>query len=148
MSLYWGLQRLASWMISTVISLQEQITSLHPLLGAATANKVTVNGEEFGNYGPLDLFRRHNCFSILIETPVRPPFSFFNQKAFYNERFFMDTRRRVVDVALINVLQTLIQQKIPAGAGYRLLVKGFDGINALSIAQQESELNKQLNRNC
>lgn len=117
------------------------------VVGTASGTKVILSdGLEYGNYGPLDLKKRQNCFSILIERPIRAPHAFFDSDAFFNSLDFMDTKRRLLDEGLVKVLQTLIQQKIPAGAGYRLLIKDFDGVTGLTTEEQEAYLNQQFNR--
>ena len=114
------------------------------LEGDADKRSATVNidGEEYGNYGPLDLKRRWNCFSVLIDTPIRPPLAFYNKEAFYDNRAFYDQRERVFNEGVANVVKTLIKQKSAAGKGFRLLIKGFKGLDVGTEAQQEADLNR------
>ena len=105
------------------------------------ALKVNISGDEYGNYGPLDLKLRHNCFSVLVETPVPPPLAHYDDNSFYDDAAFMDERARIFDASTAQVIKTLIKQKSPAGAGFRLLIKGFTGLTIGNEQSQEDELN-------
>ena len=95
----------------------------------------------FGNYGPLDLKKRHKCFSVLIEAPIRRPLSFLDKDTFLDKNAFLDREDRLLDALTISAMQTLIRGKSPAGSGHRLLIKGFSGEPVGDEASQENALN-------
>ena len=96
----------------------------------------------WGNFGPLDLKKRFNCFSLVIEFPVPPPLAHFDDQEFFDDRSFMDTRDRTFDQNTAYAVKQLVSQKVPAGCGWRMLVKGFNGATIGSEAEQEKELNR------
>ena len=114
------------------------------LEGVQDKRALTVNlgGISYGNYGPLDLKLRHNCFSVFIETPVPPPLAFYDDSHFFDDGSFMDQRERILDDSIIDVIKTLVKQKAPAGSGFRVLVREFSGISIGNEAAQEAELNR------
>ena len=98
----------------------------------------------WGNFGPLDRKKRMNCFSVVIEFPVPPPLAHFDDKEFYDDKSFMDTRDRTFDQRTAYAIKFLIGKKVPAGSGWRLLIKGFNGLansESRSIIEQEKDLN-------
>lgn len=95
----------------------------------------------WGNFGPLDLKKRHNSFSIVIEFPIPPPLAHYDDSKFYDDQAFMDTRERTFDDNTALAVKALIGRKVPAGSGWRLLVKGFNGLTIGDEASQEKELN-------
>ena len=106
------------------------------------ASTVDLGGESYGNYGPLDLNLRNKCFSVMIEVVEQPPESFYDDGKFYNDGTFMGSKAITLDDAIVEVIKTLIKQKSPAGAGFRILVKDFTGLNIGTEAEQEKELNR------
>ena len=106
------------------------------------AVNVDLGTESFGLYGPLDLKLRRKCFSVLLRTPIPNPLSYYDDSFFFDDGAFMDTRENIINNAIIEVLKTLIKQKAPAGAGFRILVKDFTGIPVGTEAEQEAELNR------
>ena len=97
---------------------------------------------QWGNFGPLDLKKRFNCFSVVIEFPVPPPLAHFDDQEFFDDLAFMDTRDRTFDDNTAYQVKQLIGQKVPAGCGWRLLVKGFTGETIGTEAEQEKDLNR------
>ena len=95
----------------------------------------------WGNFGPLDLKKRFNCFSVVIEFPVPPPDSFYDDNRFFDDEAFMDDRIRTFDQRTAFAVKQLIGQKVPAGCGWRLLVKNFTGITIGGEDSQERDLN-------
>ena len=99
---------------------------------------------EWGNFGPLDMNKRHKCFLIAVETTLRPPFGFYDDDRFYDDAdgdAFFDQRERIFDENLAIIIKRLIKQKISAGAGFRLVIKGFRGLAIGGKSQQEADLN-------
>ena len=97
----------------------------------------------WANFGPLDLKKRHNSFSVVIEFPIPPPLAHFDDSQFYDDEAFMDTRDRTFDLNTAYAVKQLIGKKVPAGSGWRLLVKGFTGAPAIGNEQaQEKDLNR------
>jgi len=113
--------------------------------GVSDKRSQTVNlgGVTYGNYGPLDLKLRHNCFSVLLETPIPDPLAFYDDNYFFDDGAFMDERARTVDEIIVQIVKTLVKQKAPAGSGFRLLVKGFTGIDVGNESAQEADLNRR-----
>ena len=108
------------------------------------ANTVTVTGGTYGNQGPLDLKKRFNCFSVMIDTPERPPLAFFDSEDFYDSGNWYDTPVRRFSQTIASIIFNLIKLKAPGGSGFRLLVKDFLGVTIGTEAQQEQELNKDV----
>lgn len=104
------------------------------------SSNVVIESTRFGNYGPLDLTRRKGCFSVLIRTPVPELLNYYDSEAFFDDEVFTD-EIIIFQEAFVDELKFLIKQKIPAGAGFRLLINGFDGIVVGDEASQEEELN-------
>ena len=99
---------------------------------------------DWGNYGPLSRTKRRNAFSVVISVPVPPPLAHFDDKKFYDDLSFMDTRDRVFDERSAFATKQLIGKKVPAGAGWRLLIKGFTGLSdaeTRTLAKQQADLN-------
>ena len=111
--------------------------------GTIGQKTVTIGGASYGNYGPLDYLKRKNCFSVLLDVTIREPHSFFNDDEFYNALAFYDERSRTFLAGQFPVLQALIKQKAPAGSGWRILAKGFDGTvdSAQTLAKQQEGIN-------
>ena len=111
--------------------------------GTHNSKKVTINSVEYGNYGPLDFYKRKNCFSILLNVSIREPHSFFDNDEFFDNSAFYDTRSRTFLEGQIPVLQALIKQKAPAGSGWRILAAGFDGSvdSTTTLATQQQGIN-------
>ena len=109
----------------------------------ATAKQVTIGNTVYALYGPLDWHKRVNCFSVLLDLEKREPHSYFDNDAFYDNRAFYSERERTIDDSSVATLINLIKQKAPAGAGFRLLVKGdnFTGEVPKTITAQEELLN-------
>ena len=113
------------------------------------ATNVVISGGTFGNQGPLDLKKRWNCFSVVIDTPERPPLSFFDDKYYYGQTSSPPTDRtawldegvRQFSSATARIIYELIKLKAPAGSGFRLLVKDFAGIDVGDESEQEANLN-------
>ena len=101
----------------------------------------TYPAADWGNFGPLDLKKRHNGFSVVIEFPIPPPLAHFDDNEFYDDEAFMDTKERVFDENTAYTAKALIGKKVPAGAGWRLLIKGFNGIAVGDEEAQEKDLN-------
>lgn len=120
----------------------EEETNFFSGLMDKRASTVTINETEYGNYGPLDLNLRQNCFSVIINTEDRIPLSFFDSEYFFdNGEAFYDTRDRVFDENTIEIIKTLTKAKAPAGSGFRILVKGFTGLSLGDESSQEEDLN-------
>ena len=95
----------------------------------------------WGNFGPLDFKKRMNCFSVVIEFPVPPPLSHLDDREFFDDQAFFDTRDRTFDENTALAVKDLIARKAPAGSGFRLLVKGFNGLTIGDEQAQQNELN-------
>ena len=95
----------------------------------------------WGNYGPLDKKKRFKCFSVVIEFPIPPPLSLLDDEYFLDDNAYLDDRSRIFDERTAFAIKALVGRKAPAGAGWRLLIKGFDGVTVGTEAEQETELN-------
>lgn len=104
-------------------------------------SQVTINQTDYGWYGPIGWDKYHNGISILIETPLPTPDSFYDDEYFYDDKAFMGTRERQVDEDIVKVIKTLVGQKVAAGTPWRLLVRGFTGLTPGTLQEQEDELN-------
>ena len=104
-------------------------------------SQVTLDSSTYGNYGPLDLNVRNNCFSVFVDTPKRPPLSFFDANYFFDAKAFYDTKTRIFDESTARIIKTLIKAKAPAGSGFRIFIRNFTGINVGDENAQESDLN-------
>lgn len=107
------------------------------------ATDVQIGAGTFGNQGPLDLKKRLNCFSLIIDTPDRPPLSFFDSRYYYDSNAWYDQIERQFSSLVAKIIFDLIKLKAPAGAGFRLLVKDFTGVNVGDLATQEKSLNEK-----
>ena len=96
---------------------------------------------DWGNYGPLDMKKRFRCFSVVLETPIPPPLAHFDNKQFFDDGAFMDTRIRTFDDNTAFAIKELVKKKCPAGSSFRLLVKGFTGLTIGDEASQELDIN-------
>ena len=107
------------------------------------ATQVVITGGTFGNQGPLDLKKRFNCFSVMIDTPDEPPLSFYDKGYYYDKDFFsIPAGTRKFSPLIARIVNTLIALKAPAGSGYRLLVKDFAGSTTIGDeTKQEQTLN-------
>ena len=115
----------------------------------STDTDVVISGGTFGNQGPIDLKKRFNCFSVVLDAPKRPPFAFYDDvhdaqgvKPSYDLNEWYDVKEKEFNSATAKVIFNLIKLKAPAGSGFRLLVKDFDGITIGTTAQQEQRLNE------
>ena len=104
---------------------------------------VVISGQgPYGNQGPLDLKKRFNCFSVVIDTPERPPLSFFDKEYFYDKDFYSIPPERVFSKNLARIIYNLIKLKAPACSGFRILVKDFvTDPDIGNEAKQEENLN-------
>ena len=107
------------------------------------ATDVQIGTGIFGNQGPLDLKKRWNCFSVIIDTPDRPPLSFFDSNYYYDSNAWYDQIERQFNSLVAKIIFDLIKLKAPAGSGFRLLVKDFTGVNVGDLAAQEKSLNEK-----
>ena len=73
-------------------------------------------GDEWGNYGPLDMNKRHRAFSVVISSTIREPLAFFDENYFGSA--FFDTRDRVFSQTLAQIIKQLIKDKSSAGSGF------------------------------
>ena len=97
---------------------------------------------DYGNLGPLDRKKRANCFSVVIETTSRISFSFFDEDFFYDTGdAFYDSRTKVFDADVAQILKFLIKQKTDANSGFRLLIKGFADASIGDEQAQQADLN-------
>lgn len=112
---------------------------------------------EFGNRGPLGLQNVKGCFSVLVTPeaamPVDPndptgpqhtAHSFlgdFLGMTFISGTITPSSTGGSVVSLNENDLLALIQQKAPAGSGYRLLIKGATDKNVGNLQNQSNELN-------
>ena len=121
----------------------EEETNFFSGLRDKRASTVTIDSSSYGNYGPLDLNLRQNCFSVIINTEDRVPLSFYDSQYFFDDgRSFYDTRSdRFFDENTIEIIKTLIKAKAPAGSGFRILVMGFTGLSLGNETSQEEDLN-------
>lgn len=103
---------------------------------------VTPSGETYGSYGPLDLSRRRNCFTVWLTATERLPFAFYDEGYHFDQKAFMYSRELPFDELVATTLKRLIQQKMAAGKGFRLLIKDFTGLTLGDEAAQERELNE------
>ena len=107
------------------------------------ATDVQIGTGVFGNQGPLDLKKRWGCFSVIIDTPDRPPLSFFDSNYYYDSNAWYDQIERQFSSLVAKIIFDLIKLKAPAGSGFRLLVKDFTGVNVGDLATQEESLNEK-----
>lgn len=108
------------------------------------ATIVNINQSEYGNIGPLDFKKRWNCFSVIIDTPDRPPFNFFDSDSYYDSNAWYDQQERNFNQLLANIIFDLIKLKAPAGKGFRLLVKDFSSSTVIGDeANQQKVLNQR-----